>query len=277
MESTAALGGRTNILRFNAYQLKLIAIIGMALSHVVASWWIIVPEVLRFPLWAVGGFTFPIMGFFAAEGYRLTSNLNKYISRILIVGLIALPFHITALTIPIGGGNLMGYPFVNIMFSIALGLLVLVLYDKIKIRALFWLLYVVVIVPISFAFFEWYFVGVTMVLMYHIIPNETARRIIPSLFGAACFLLLAVLTRTSTASLIAAMEAGMDVGNWGLFVQPQFADIMLVFPMGIVLAGLLLLGYNGERGKSVKWLFYIFYPAHLAILSAGIWVIERFF
>lgn len=265
-------------MKLNAYQLKWIAIIGMFLSHVVASWWDILPEVLRHPFWAVGGFTFPIMGFFVAEGYKHTSNLKKYILRILIVGIIALPFHIMALTIPIGGGNLMAYPFVNIMFSIVLSLLVLVMYDKIRIRALFWVLYIIVIVPISFIFFEWYFVGITIVLMYHIIPNETVRRIVPSLFAAACFTFLAWTTTFSTASLQAAMEAGVYVGSWenALVVNPEFSSIMMVFPIGIVIAGLLLLAYNGERGKNMKWLFYVFYPLHLAVLAAGIWVIRNF-
>jgi len=266
------------MIKLNAYQLKWIAIIGMFLSHVVASWWVIVSETLRFPFWAAGGFTFPIMGFFVAEGYRYTSNLKRYILRLLIVGLIAMPFHILSLTIPIGGGNLMGYPFINIIFSIILSLLVLLLYDKIKVRALFWLLYIFVIVPISFMFFEWYFVGVTMVLMYHIIPNETARRIVPSLFGATCFLLLAWFTRISMAQLQAAIEAGFDIESFGdaLVAKPEFADIMMVFPIGIVLAGFLLKGYNGERGKNMKWLFYTFYPLHLAVLAIGIWVIGNF-
>ncbi|MCL2357872.1 MAG: conjugal transfer protein TraX [Defluviitaleaceae bacterium] len=260
--------------KFNAYQLKMIAIIGMFLSHVVAAWWSIVPEFLRFPLWLTGGFTFPIMGFFVVEGYRHTSNLKKYILRILVVGVIALPFHIIALAIPIGG-NPMGYPFINIMFAIAVGLLVLVLYDKIKIRALFWLLYIFIIVPLSMIFLEWYFVGVTMVLMYHAIRNETARRIIPPLFGAVCFLGMSLLTRGSIAMLENAVEAGMDMGAMGnaLIANSDFANVMLMFPIGIALSALLLLGYNGERGRNMKWLFYIFYPSHLAFLSAGILIL----
>ena len=42
------------MIKLNAYQLKWIAIVGMFLSHVVASWWAIVPEALRFPFWAAG-------------------------------------------------------------------------------------------------------------------------------------------------------------------------------------------------------------------------------
>jgi len=42
------------------------------------------------------------------------------------------------------------------------------------------------------------------------------------------------------------------------------------------LAGFLLKGYTGERGKNMKWFFYVFYPLHLAVLAAGIWVIGNF-
>jgi predicted small secreted protein len=42
-----------------------------------------------------------------------------------------------------------------------------------------------------------------------------------------------------------------------------------IMQMGIVLAIPLLYGYNGKRGKwkGMKWLFYIYYPAHLTILG----------
>lgn len=38
--------------------------------------------------------------------------------------------------------------------------------------------------------------------------------------------------------------------------------------MGVALAGVLVLLYNGERGPSARW-FYAFYPAHMLIL--GVW------
>ena len=28
----------------------------------------------------------------------------------------------------------------------------------------------------------------------------------------------------------------------------------------------ILAAYNGQRGRPVKWLFYVFYPVHLAVL-----------
>ncbi|MCI8468451.1 MAG: hypothetical protein HFJ75_02970 [Eggerthellaceae bacterium] len=38
--------------------------------------------------------------------------------------------------------------------------------------------------------------------------------------------------------------------------------------LGIPAAGGLLSCYNGRRGRSLKWLFYAYYPAHLAVIWA---------
>jgi len=249
-------------LKLDAYQLKWIAIIGMVLNHMVIAWWEIIPAWLAFPLYAAGGLTFPIMGYFVVEGYKHTKNLGRYISRLLIIGLISVPFHILTLGMPMGGGNPMAYPWLNIMFSIVLSLLVILLYDKIKVRVLFWLLYIIVIVPISFLFFEWYFIGVTMVLLFHIIRNENARRIVPPIFSGVCFLLLSLLTLVSPAEAMESMY-----GANSLIADPTFAPVMMTFVIGCVAAAVLLKNFSGERGKRMKWLFYAFYPVHLAILG----------
>ena len=247
--------------KLDAYKLKWIAIIGMFVNHALITWWAIIPAWLRIPLYAAGGLTFPIMAYFVVEGYRHTSDLIRYMLRLLIFGLIALPFHVVALGMPLGGG----YPLLNIMFSIILGLIVLVLYDKIKIRALFWLLYILVIVPITFIFFEWYFIGVTMILLYHIIRNETARRIVPPIFAGVSWALFSFLAIFSI-QFAAGME-GFEVPA-GLVGNMEFLIIMPTFAIGCFLAAFLVKNYNGQRGKRMKWLFYAFYPIHLAVLAA---------
>ena len=215
---------------------------------------------LAFPLYAAGGLTFPIMAYFVVEGYKHTSNLGRYMLRLLVFGTIAVPFHILALGVPLGGGNPLIYPWLNIMFSINLGLIVLNLYDKIRTRALFWILYVVVITPISFIFFEWSFIGITMVLLYYIIKNENTRRIVPPLFAAAFQFIFFFLATFTT-------QAMQDFGDIGLVTNPDFLRVMPTFGIGCLLAAFLIKGYNGERGKRMKWLFYTFYPAHLAVLA----------
>ena len=245
--------------KLNAYQLKWIAIIGMFLSHALIAWWAIIPEWLRFPMYISGGVTFPIMAYFVAEGYRHTSNLKRYMLRLFLVGLAALPFHIVALSVPFGAGNPMLYPWVNIMFSILLSLCVLRLYDKIKHRIVFWLLYIIVIVPVSLLFFEWYFIGVTMVLMSHIIRNEKARRIVPPMFAGVFMMAIAILTGSNITP---------DQYADFFVLRPEFQALQIAFSFGCMFVAVLLLAYNGERGRKSKWLFYVFYPAHFVLLAA---------
>ena len=262
--------------KFNANQLKLMAIIGMVTSHMVIAWWDIIPTWLAFPMYIAGGLTFPIMAYFIAEGYKHTSNLKKYILRVLAFGLLALPFHILTITLPMSGGNPMMYPFFNIMFNIVASLLVLMMYDKMKSRLAFWLLFVFIIVPLSLVILEWYFVGVAMVLMAHIIKNETARRVVPPVFAAVMFTAIGFFTHAMTTPELAAQfaEAGVTLP---LLMNYQFSPVQMTFQIGIVLAAFLLTRYNGERGKrskTMKWLFYVVYPAHFVVLFLGMLMIR---
>jgi len=244
------------MLKLNAYQLKWIAIIGMFCSHMVIAWWHIVPEWLRFPLYFTGGFTFPIMAYFVAEGYKHTSNLKRYMLRVLVVGLIALPFHIIVLGVPFGAGNPMFYPWLNIMFSIFVSLFVLWVYDKMKHRAVFWLLYIIIVVPLSLLL-EWYFIGITMVLMCHIIRNENARRIVPPIFAGVSMAAIGFMT---------------SVGVYGyadfFLFRPEFPALQATLGLGCISVAVMFMCYNGERGRKSKWLFYVFYPVHFIVLAA---------
>jgi len=239
-----------NKMKLDAYQLKWIAIIAMILNHIVIAWWAIVPTGLAFPMYAVGGLTFPIMAFFVVEGYKYTSNLKRYVLRVLVVGLIALPFHFLTLGLALA-------PNLNIMFTIALSLGVLKMYDKIKSRVLFWVIYILLIVPVSFVF-EWSFPGVTMVLLFYIIKGEKARRIWPP---------IAAVLLSSALSLIYLIP-GMEMPEMtGIMGDPLFGAVSSTFILGMLFAPVLLVNYNGERGKNMKWLFYTFYPLHLAVLA----------
>lgn len=242
--------------KLNAYQLKWIAIVAMILNHVVIAWWEIIPLGLAIPFYAVGGLTFPIMGFFVVEGYKHTRSVKRYILRLIVIGLIAAPFHFLTLGLALG-------PNLNIMFTIALSLVVLLLYDKIKRRGLFWALFVVVIIPLSLIF-EWSFPGVAMVLLFYIIPDEKARRILPPICAVVYQFVFAF------AIMIPAAISGVDISDLevgGLGADPQFMLVSGAFTLGMLLASVFLAGYNNQRGRKMKWLFYIIYPAHFALLA----------
>ena len=142
------------------------------------------------------------------------------------------------------------------MFTIVASLLVLLMYDKIKSRILFWVLFVIVVVPVLFIAFEWLFVGILTVLLFYIIPGEGARRVISPVVTGALWIVMSF--------TMPEME-----GVAGLMANPDFLPfVMASISIGCFVAAFLLKHYNGQRGKRMKWLFYVIYPVHLAVLAA---------
>jgi len=251
-------------LSFNAYTLKWIAVIAMILNHIAIAWHAILPLPLLLPLYAVGGLTYTIMAYFVVEGYRYTSNLKKYISRLLIFGIIAQAFHPMVLGIT----QMMPGIFLNIMFTITLSLIVLLLYDKIKIRILFWLVFIVACVVAMYM--DLFFMGVLVPVLYYAIKKESTRRTVPGIVSGTIFLIFGLLSALSMMMLqnIPGMEqeALYALESTGMTMELILATP--TFAIGCYLGAILIRNYNGDRGKPAKWLFYIAYPLHLAIIAA---------
>ncbi|MCL2610851.1 MAG: conjugal transfer protein TraX [Defluviitaleaceae bacterium] len=253
-------------LSFDAYTLKWIAVIGMITNHVAIAFASVLPFVPMLILYALGGLTYVIMAYFVVEGYKHTSNLKKYIGRLFIFGLIAQAFHPTVL----GSTDIIGTGFfLNIMFTIILSLFVLLMYDKIKIRILFWLLFVVACIVAMFM--DLFFVGVLVPLLYYTIKKESRRRTLPGIVAGiifAAFGLLSAITPIlylTTGAFAAEIHAMAEMT--GMTIELMIATPF--FAIGCFLAAILIRNYNGDRGKRAKWLFYVAYPMHLAIIAVA--------
>jgi len=221
-------------LNLTAFQLKLIALTGMTIQHIAIVFSDRLPIVLQFPMQLAGGMTFPILAFLLIEGYRNTSSIIKYLMRLYIFGAIAqIPFMLA-----------FGVLAFNIMFTLAVGLTMVVLYDKIKHRALFWLIFFPVVFATSI--FDWPIIGVAMILMYHILEGEYRRRTAPAAFGGLALLFIT------------------HIPN---FMYTGRITPVMLFPVGCMLAMPLNWAYNGRRGRNWKMLFYAYYPAHLTVLA----------
>jgi len=252
-------------LSYDAYTLKWVAVIAMIANHVAIGFAPVLPLVPMIMLYSVGGFTYVIMAYFVVEGYKYTSNLGKYIGRLLVFGLIAQAFHPTVLGIT----DIMGTGFfLNIMFTIILSLLVLLMYDKIKIRFLFWLLFIVACVVAMFM--DLYFIGILVPLLYYVIKKESRRRTLPGIVAGIIFLAFGLLSGLPSIMYLATGQFATEVYA-AVEMSGMSVELMAVTPsfaIGCFLGAILIRNYNNDRGKPAKWLFYVAYPLHLAIIAA---------
>jgi hypothetical protein len=225
---------------FNAHQLKLIAIVGMTLDHigyVFGNYMGLVPETA---LYALGGLTFPIMAFLLTEGYRYTSNVKRYMLRLLAFAAISF--------LPFAWATHM--PILNVMFTLLLGVVGLYLNDHMKNRVAFW--FVFVGMTLVTLMMDWALMGVPMVLLYHRRKGRYNRFVTPVLIP------------------IGMMGAQFLVGLSDP-VDPLAGLPSLAFALiGCSLTVPLLMRYNGRQygnKKPFRYLFYVYYPAHLLVLA----------
>jgi len=235
--------------------------------------WEIFPIWVHLPLAVIRGVTFPIMAFFVVEGFRRTSNIKRYMLRLLIFGAIAQVPYMLAL----------GLPSLNIIFSILLGLICLAIYDKLFVqkekKGLFVFLFIVILIVSTFIV-EGGLFALMMIFLFHVIKNEKSRRTWPLVLWGAFMILSNLIGRFSlpvieTAGLGETIDLGI-VGYEAMLLQYP------VFAVGTFLIIPLLRAYNGELGRRAKYLFYTFYPLHFAILAAiafalGLRSIDRLF
>ncbi len=226
--------------------LKLIAITAMVIDHVAWVFFpvrgVFSPVAWELPLvmHVIGRITFPVMAFFVAEGYCRTRDLGRYILRLLLFALLsALPFYLVFGT------------YFNVMFTLLAGLLAVHIREKIRepfaAHLLIFLLALLTNIP-NFSF-DWGFVGVYVVLLFHRLRDKKWGNAAAVGFG----LLLIAATRLP------------DLISRG----PTPYMIMDLMHFGMLLSLPLLYLYKGERGMKLKYFFYAFYPAHLLVLFAA--------
>lgn len=236
--------------KFNGFHLKLIAIIGMLINHmgIVFQW---SHNTQTLPLYAisefVGKFTFPIMAYLLVEGFHYSHNKIRYAGRLALFWLISIyPFFLLrAPDYNFGLTDLTN----NIFFTLLMGLIMLMCYEKTKSPILHF------IIVVLFAFLtimsDWNLVGVILIWAFYKFNSKKGIRNIILIYFILFEILIGVSIVINGSNLILAL-----------------AD--LIPNLGFLAVGYLLLNYDGTRGYSpnwIKWGFYIFYPLHLIILE----------
>ncbi len=209
--------------------IKIIAYITMFLDHIK---YVYEPSENFITLY-LGRISFPLFAFLVTEGYIHTSNLNKYIKRLIIFGLISqIPFMLFRTFV----GN---YLMLNIMFTLLLGLFAITVFDKIDNKFLS--------IPLVFLFaflgevlkVDYSSYGVLLVFILYLFKNNK--------LALSISYILLVLSRYYFANCL----------NFNYLLNIIFT----ILPLCIILL------YNGKEGRKFKHLYYWIYPVHLLIFS----------
>lgn len=218
----------------DAFCLKIIAIVGMTLDHIGIAFGEYLPLWAESTLYAFGGLTFPIMAFLLCEGYRHTRSVKKYALRLLLFAIITQVPYMWALMNQL-----------NVLFTLLLGLLAITCVERIKNPVLRTL--VIAGFTAASVVCDWGLMGVPMVLMYYYIRKKSMKLILPVMVP---FLVMGVTS-------IEALFSGY------LQALPQLLYVIVGCGLTVPLLG----RYQGQRGRPAKYLFYIYYPLHIAVLG----------
>lgn len=180
----------------------------------------------------IGRLTYPIFAFMLVEGFTHTSNLKKYMLRLLIFALISeIPYDLAI------SGRIIALGSQNIIWALLIGMILLSFikraekHDRKK-RIFLTTSYIILAEIITFLIQANAIGGILLIAVLYIFKEQPKRLFI-----------------------------------WGAIAL----SIMGLGFMWIQLFGLasfiLFRYYNGTIGKGSKYLFYIFYPAHLLILG----------
>jgi len=230
----------------NKTQLQLIAILAMVIDH--TAWGFV--EFMS-PLGQImhifGRLTLPIMCFFVAEGYRHTSNVNRYIYRMLTFAILSvIPFYLFFHE---------EYFFrQNIIFDELLALLALVVADHKAFSKGTKAVLLVVLFGISMAIGGWVVMPILYTLIFYY--GKSFRQKALWFTGSTLLMSLGL-------SLLIVLNQHIHFSGYDWTVAER------VYLVGFLFALIPLSFYNGKRGQPLgnRYFFYAFYPCHFLLLS----------
>ena len=217
----------------STFILKIIAIIFMTVDHIKYAFPSCVNEFTIY----FGRIAFPLFAFCCVQSYLHTSNLEKYMKRLLIAGIISeIPF---LLFNSLPTFNVVG---LNIEFTLVLGILAIKTYESINNKAKGLLSVVGIGIIADLAKVDYGIFGVLLIFSFYIFKDSKFKTLFASSLVISGKYLYRIL-------ILGVGFTEYPIKNWICTLIPAFIVLL----------------YNGKKGASLKLLFYIFYPLHFLI------------
>ncbi|MBR1811648.1 MAG: TraX protein [Clostridia bacterium] len=231
-------------LPFTGNILKTVAVVTMLIDHIGAVFFPTV-RILRI----IGRLAMPIYCYTIVTGAQYTHDKRKYLLRMTGFALLSeIPFDMAF------NDRVLEFSYQNVIFTLTIGLLCVFAADycKNKISSRAWLLPAVAVFAFGGAAAEllradYGCIGVAFIAGFYFFKDRPALQTLALLFSSTMLMML----------------------RYQMTTLPL--EIYAVFAMVIILL------YNGKRGRKTKliqYAFYIFYPAHLLVIGIlHMWVL----
>ena len=229
----------------SANNLKILAIIAMTVDHT-AFLFVDSHSMLYYFMRMFGRLTAPIMAFLLTEGYRHTRNKKKYLARLFIFAGISQPIYFQFVYGNMPVSKVDFFIHWNVLFTLALSLLVILLFDSQKIRNAPSLILLSILISLAH-FGDWSYLIPAWTIIFFCYYERDRRKMV----------ILFVLASITLQTLVYAKQ----FDSFALF-SFQYGTLFALIPITM---------YNGQRGnvrhKNLnRWFFYIYYPAHMILL-----------
>lgn len=243
----------------SSFVIKLIAIISMICDHTSDA------LIGHLSFWnIIGRVAFPLFCFQLVIGYKHTRNIEKYLLRLFLFGLISqVPFSLFIYSFT---GNLIA---LNIFFTLAIGLLAIYALDKLPNKWLAIFIDLVLILLAEVVKVDYGGFGICLILCIFVFYKdkyiETTKnketKNIKSKNDSNDF--LAIFKNNFLFTFVFFILCFIR-----FFVYFKTLDTYIVIAeiLGTFFPIIFMLLYNGKKGPSLKYFFYAFYPIHLVIL-----------
>lgn len=213
-----------------SFILKIIALITMSFDHI---GYIIFKRYSFMNI--IGKISFPIFAFQITEGYKHTKSIKKYILRLFIFALISqFPFMLFLSTFTTQ------YYTLNIFFTLLLGLLAIIIFDKSNNKVLKWSFLILIMIIAQLLHCDYGCYGIAIIFIFYFFKEN---KILTNIF----FIFITFIKY--------------------IYSYIMYGNIIYIYLfLGTCLSLIFINLYNGEKGKNIKYLLYIYYPIHLIIL-----------
>lgn len=266
-----------SIERLTGFEVKIIALVTMFISHIY-EFFNFTNHIPGF-VDHIGTIAYPLFLFMVVEGFIHTSNRKKYILRMYLLGSFMSIFNlVTMYLFQRGDGmfvsNNIIFPYVMVLVFLSgvskfrqnKGIGILLMLTPLIGEAFIWFLYFAMVSTGVMQNYSWLFMAIVRfnpfslsfgeagldaiigALILYLLRNKKMWRI--SIYGIFNALWMVI-------SSFSMYDAYMSVHAPGYFTASVLAQLIVT---------VVLFMYNGQKGRSAKRLFYIFYPAHIYAL-----------